>query len=250
MKQFLKGALGQLASWLIPKGSKSFYRIRDLFFTYPAEHLDRAVRFAQAEAETGHKYDRIIDIGAANGQTAAFFAKKFPQLMVECFEPNTEYRNELEAISKAHHNIKPHFIALGSEAATSSFYVTQNRVSSSLHEISPGPGMQESMAINRIENVKVATLDQMMDPGKTLIFKMDTQGSELNILRGGVETISRTKFVVLELMNHHMYADAAQYFEVDQWMRKHGFKLLDIIVTYRSARGLEEFDAIYVNLNE
>ena len=42
-----------------------------------------------------------------------------------------------------------------------------------------------------------------------------------------------------------MYKNACQYYEVDQFLREHSFRLADIVVTYRSPEGVNEFDALY-----
>lgn len=98
-----------------------------------------------------------------------------------------------------------------------------------------------------IKSANVSTLDEeMASVEKVLCLKLDVQGYELNVLQGGEITLQKTIFVLLEMNNHPYYAGGCQYFELDYFLRKRGFKLADIIVSYRSPeRRIEEYDAIY-----
>jgi hypothetical protein len=130
--------------------------------------------------------------------------------------------------------------------------VTSNNVSSSINELNTTeiekqpPVFQGWLAEEETENVRVSTLDdEFKDHESVLLIKLDTQGTELDVLRGGVETLRRTSFVLTEMNNHLMYKNACQYYEVDAFLRAQSFRLVDIVVTYRAAEGLNEFDALY-----
>jgi len=71
--------------------------------------------------------------------------------------------------------------------------------------------------------------------------------SELDILKGGVELLKRTKFVLTELNNHQLYKGACQYYEVDEFLRKQSFRLVNLVVTYHTNEEVQEYDALYEN---
>ena len=73
--------------------------------------------------------------------------------------------------------------------------------------------------------------------------------TEVDILEGGTETLTRTRFVLVEMNNHGLYKNTCQYYEVDELLRSRSFKLADIIVTYRGDDGVTEYDALYRNLS-
>ena len=98
--------------------------------------------------------------------------------------------------------------------------------------------------------VEVSTLDdEFKDSPGVLLIKLDTQGTELNVLKGGIEMLRKTRFVLTEMDNHQLYKNACQYYEVDDFLRNRSFKLVDIIVSYRGDDGMAEFDALYENVN-
>jgi hypothetical protein len=82
---------------------------------------------------------------------------------------------------------------------------------------------------------------------KVLLIKLDTQGTELDVLKGAADTLKRTLFVLSEMNNHDDYKHACKYYEVDEWLRQNGFTLADTITSYRNAGRMIEYDAIYIN---
>lgn len=77
--------------------------------------------------------------------------------------------------------------------------------------------------------------------------KLDTQGTELEILKGAEHVLSNTQYILTEMNNHQLYRGGCQYYQVDEYLRERGFKLMDLIITYRDQGRLSEYDAIYVN---
>ena len=71
-------------------------------------------------------------------------------------------------------------------------------------------------------------------------------GTELMILQNGTETLKKTQFVLTEVNNNTFYESTCQYHEVDAFLRSQGFKLADLVVTYRDSKyAVKEFDALY-----
>ncbi len=231
------------------KNERLYYYTKDLFFTNCAEHLFRAVAYIKKE-KVDQKFNLIIDIGAANGDTTLFFAKSFPYCKVFGYEPNlNEYTG---AKKKAEgHNIEFRNTALGEKADEGVLHITQNKLSSSLNEINSDEvslltiGMQSLIKETHTQTVIINTLDGDFAQEKNiLLMKIDTQGSEISILKGGQITLSKTKFILLEMNNHHIYKNTCQYFEVDQYLREQGFILTQIYAPWGDAN---EYDALYAN---
>jgi len=81
----------------------------------------------------------------------------------------------------------------------------------------------------------MTTLDEMVAKRKLKnidFIKIDTQGSELNILKGGKKTVDRAEFILLETQNLE-YNDKAPFTEdVIIAMKSYGFRLFDILETH------------------
>ncbi|HKO96134.1 MAG TPA: FkbM family methyltransferase [Pyrinomonadaceae bacterium] len=249
-------ANGLIALYLLPFkiSPKVFYYVKGVFFTSGTEHLYWATRYIKRH--TNIPADSIvIDVGGFDGATSLYFAREFPNQKVHCFEPNARMWTALDQIEAAHPQIIVRKLALGREKGEAVLHVTANDVSSSLNEISSEETertpleFQASMREEAQAKVPVSTLDdEFRDSRDILLMKLDTQGLELEILRSGLETLKKTRFILTEMDNHQLYKNACQYYEVDEFMRQHSFKLVDIVVSYRGDDGMAEYDALYQNV--
>jgi FkbM family methyltransferase len=89
----------------------------------------------------------------------------------------------------------------------------------------------DSFAIERTVVVPCKTLDTVSgELGASIAaLKLDTQGSELSILRGGIDTLHRTLALVeIEVEFTELYKGQPLFADVDRFMRERGFVLLDL----------------------
>jgi hypothetical protein len=122
-------------------------------------------------------------------------------------------------------------------------FVTNDSVSSSLLKVSE----VNEFRFEKTIPVKVSTLDTFFEDYEgVLLIKLDVQGAELNILKRGKETLSKTRLVLTEALNAKLYEGGCQYFELDELLRKSGFKMHSIFADYNYA-GTRYFDVLYVN---
>ena len=47
--------------------------------------------------------------------------------------------------------------------------------------------------------------------------------------------------------NHDLYKNTCKYYEVDEFLRAHSFRMIDLIVTYHTDEEVQEYDALYEN---
>jgi 2-O-methyltransferase len=231
--------------------TRLYHYVKDVFFTAGTEHLYRAIRHIKnrGAAPPG---SIIIDVGGFDGGTSIYFAEQFKDLEVYCIEPNSRMIPQLKEVEARRPQIHVKHMALGDKRGQARLHVTSNNVSSSINELNTAeigkqpPVFQGWLREETEEDIQVSTLDEeFKDQESVLLIKLDTQGTELNVLRGGTETLRKTGFILTEMNNHEMYKNACQYHEVDAFLRAHSFRLVDIVVTYRAAEGLQEFDALY-----
>jgi hypothetical protein len=73
------------------------------------------------------------------------------------------------------------------------------------------------------EEVEIDTLDNVLDRlniDKIDFLKIDIEGSEHLALKGGIESIKKTKNLMIEIMPENLW--------LIRWIKKLGFSLLDI----------------------
>jgi FkbM family methyltransferase len=231
--------------------TRLYHYVKDRFFTGSTEHLYRTIRHIKRRGPVPSG-SIIIDVGGFDGGTSLYFAEQFKDVDVYCIEPNSRMLPQLKRVEEREPRIHVKHMALGHARGRAHLHVTSNNVSSSINELNLAEiGKQPAvfqgwLKEEAAEQVPVSTLDEeFKDAPSVLLIKLDTQGTELDVLKGGTETLGKTGFVLAEMNNHEMYKNACQYYEVDAFLRAHSFKLVDIVVSYRAAEGVNEFDALY-----
>jgi FkbM family methyltransferase len=186
-----------------------------------------------------HNYPKVLkyftpqsylDIGVCKGHAISFILQQLPSLIkIEMIEANELHRPDLENISKQF-NIPFHIEVLSDEIKEVTFYLDGRGAGST------GPGNSYYLEdtphyLNTPSEVRITnTLDNIYDD--TFIFdliKMDTQGSELDIIKGGKNLISRTKAIILEENEFRYNFGAALHSEIKQYMESIGFVLVELL---------------------
>ena len=88
---------------------------------------------------------------------------------------------------------------------------------------------------NRIEaqEVELTTLDKISeeypDLKKPILLKIDTEGHELNVLRGSTALLQITDVVIAEVSIAKRFEDGYQFEDIVLFMKEHGFYLLGFL---------------------
>ncbi len=81
------------------------------------------------------------------------------------------------------------------------------------------------------------------------LMKLDVQGSELAIMKGGTETISRTNWICLEVSLVEYNDGAPGMKEVTEWLQNRGFELKDIVEYHFDRGNIFQLDLLFRNSN-
>lgn len=236
---------------------KSREKLYKEYFAYPSHfnngymHIERVIEIAKKEAAEGMDKKIIVDAGAASGIITTIFFQHFPSDNIYSFEPvqNTfqTLLKRVNGISGIHTRNK----ALGNSNCTMQINKASRITSSSLFPIDTNISndfLSVNLKADGDEMISVAKMDDELPSfSEVRIIKIDVQGYELEVLKGGVETLKRTHFILLEMQNHESYIGAPKYYDLDNFLRIRGFELFDIIPSIRLDDKLYEWDAIYRN---
>ena len=126
--------------------------------------------------------------------------------------------------------IFPYFV--GSESGEVAFKLYRDRGHSSAY--APNERYREhflgdAFAVEREIRVAARRLDDVYrdeDLSTPDYMKLDTQGSELDILRGGARLLEEVAFVEAEVEFTHIYQDQPLFFDVAKFLYERGFELL------------------------
>ena len=175
---------------------------------------------------------RIMDVGAnpVNRPAYADLAEA-GHADVHGFEPGAEAFRRLDQNKGPTEVYHPHAVGLGGSAM---FHVCENGSFSSLFapdapQIAALGHWQKSLTVTDRVPVKTVALDRIKDLPPPDMLKMDTQGAELDILKGGKAVLSQAVVIMPELRFFRLYQDEPMMGRVDQKLRDMGFMLHKIL---------------------
>ncbi len=209
-------------------------------------HIEKVIAVAQKLKSPG---EIIVDIGGSTGHTAILFSKAFHNVSIYVFEPVNESFRKLQETVNSIKNIMPINTAVGNFRGETKININDRISSSSLLDLNPalsGKTNEINFKTERSESVKVNLLDELIPTDKNvLIAKIDVQGYEMEVLKGGKNTLKRTKLIVIEVSNHTGYLHSTRYYEIDEFLRDLNFTLFDIFPSIHERGKLIEWDVIY-----
>ncbi len=198
----------------------------------------------------------IIDVGANDG----WFAKVVYRFLgketsVISFEPLKSMSQKLQVVASHFKHYKYESYALGSTNGVVEITEYSTSGLSSLKEIAPSYQYnQEHYLMNPICKypVNVVTLDWYLEENhieNPIILKVDTQGFEMEVLKGAAKALSsgKIKAVIIEVMTIQKYSSSALYNDIFDLLHSYGYVLFDLHQSYYEFnRMLSEFDCAFV----
>jgi FkbM family methyltransferase len=175
-----------------------------------------------------------IDAGAHVGQFIDLLRSSFADPRIHAFEPAPEPFARLTARYGGMPNVSLINAGLGISGGEISFNIFDNQtLNSFLPMLSSGKGTLGEPKLVRSISVPVYCLDEYsISAGLVRIdlLKIDTQGYELNILKGARQLLAQGKVraVLLELNFVPLYDRQVWAHEIFGFLHEHGFGLVDL----------------------
>jgi FkbM family methyltransferase len=190
----------------------------------------------------------VFDVGAHAGATVAEFCRTFASATVHSFEPNPEVFAELVAGVGSLPNVIANNIGLGSKTGSSIFVDNKSADMSSF--LPPGPDSWGEVLGRRA--LPISTLDEYCAARGVHcvdILKSDTQGYELEVLKGAAQAFARNQvhMVYVELIFNEMYEGMPRFDEVCRSLLDDRFRLVSIYDVYYQNGRASWTDALFIN---
>lgn len=210
-------------------------------------------RYADIKTRLSTESPTIVDGGANKGSTTALFVQQYREPAVHAFEPIPELAEHLRIRFAGRPNVTIHEAVMGAETKTIRFNIVNNLVSSSV--LNPSAINRSihgaKMDVSRVVEVPQVRLEDVLGPDCPVdLLKLDLQGYELEALKGCGSLLRRIKIITTEVEFVSLYDGQPLFAEIDIFLRKHGFRLLNLYELFTHPDGqLTSGDAVYLNSN-
>jgi FkbM family methyltransferase len=180
----------------------------------------------------------VLDIGGNTGDFFYSFKRVYPDSYIFIVEGNQECDKFLKQT-----NTKYLIRLLGKENGVCTFYRTRNNT------ICTGNSIYREITSNYSDDVvietleKIYTLDSIFKEENNFdLIKLDTQGSELDILQGGPKLCKKAKGILMEVSFIPYNKGAPLYKDVVKFMDEYGFMESDTLCKNAWVSKEMEFD--------
>lgn len=140
--------------------------------------------------------DTVFDVGANRGQSAVRLRRWYPHAELHCFEPGRDTFMHLQQTVNGWPRTFTHNLALDAEPGEGSMRAAERDDQAQLARAAP------AAAVSRVEVVEIDTLDavcQRLGTRSIDYLKIDTEGCDLNVLRGGWAMLQRDAVSIVEV---------------------------------------------------
>jgi FkbM family methyltransferase len=195
----------------------------------------------------------VLDIGANAGAFALTALKLYPQAHVHAFEPLPECVAALEKLHAQHPRLHIHAVGVGDQNGVVEFFRTPQNVSSSFLKPSTTYDQLTGVATALTSlPIQIRTLDAIAAEigfAEPMLVKIDVQGFEDRVLRGGAMTLRRAHAMLVETSSVPQYHGALTYKDIICALDDLGFEYAGVaerVVTSKRGRIVSE-DTLFVN---
>jgi FkbM family methyltransferase len=176
---------------------------------------------------TSRKIATVLDIGAHTGLFAITIRTVLPQAQIYCFEPLPDCFKALQARMTGKGNFAAFNVALGDSTGMVPFQRNDSTSSSSVLPMAElhTATFPHTRDVQTIE-IKMQRLDDAVQELKLiqpLMLKIDVQGYEERVLRGGEKTLGLADVVVVETSLEKLYDGQASFDDVYRFLVDRGF---------------------------
>jgi FkbM family methyltransferase len=171
----------------------------------------------------------VLDVGANIGQYASELRKHGYEGRLVSFEPLGAPFKNLSKFAAKYQNHNCLQVALGDADEKAQINVSENIVSSSLltvsHECVTACDASrrvgtETIQVRRLDTVR----DEVVKPSDRVHLKIDTQGTEREVLLGGAKTLEQVASIELELSLAPLYDNQPLFTEMCEFLELRAFR--------------------------
>ena len=213
------------------KFTQKFFLLFGLIVKRKKNYYDAKKNFFQSLKY--NKINSIIDVGAHEGNFMIEIIKKIPNMKVISFEPVKSSFKILNKNSEKYHNWKTYPYALGNmEQKTEINLSDYSEANSFLTITNELINFRPELKIIGKEVIHCKKLDNFFEEikfcEKPIMLKIDTQGYDLEVLKGAKETLKIIDFLFIEVSTAKVYENQPLFSDIINFVEKENFKVWSV----------------------
>lgn len=173
---------------------------------------------------SGFTPQRILDIGAHQGVVAKQMKSLWPNSDILMIEANPYLEDTLKNVG-----FRYKICLLGKENKTVPYYLTKKWLLSSGNSIYREMTPDYSDEFVDVLQLPMFKLDDILNDETFDLIKIDTQGSEIDILTGGLKVLKSVKYLIIECSLIEYNKGGNKIHDIFQFMTNNGLFMKDII---------------------
>lgn len=179
------------------------------------------------------RVNKVVDIGANEGQFALDASLAFTEAKFFCFEPLNDVFLRLSANVCSNKNITLYNVGLGAKNGVEYFNRNEYSPSSSILEMNDIHKDNFDFARNTtIEQVVIKCLDDYrveIKPDMQTLVKIDVQGYEDKVLDGGTVFLQDAGYILIEMSFRELYQGQKLYNDIYYRLMELGFEYMGCV---------------------
>jgi FkbM family methyltransferase len=189
--------------------------------------------------QLGFTPEFVVDVGAYEGYWTRDFLEVYPETKILMLEAQSSKEEKLKAVCREFNNAHYHIALLSPEDGKELSFIESETASHITGEVVDGA-----------KKLKGEALDQLLER-KQLPFpdflKLDVQGFELEVLKGGSKSVAHAQFCILEVSLLDLDG-TPMMLEVMNYMDGKGFQAYDICQFMRRPldQALYQIDLLFI----
>ena len=192
----------------------------------------------------------ILDIGAHTGQFHGWSKRVWPDVGVFMIEANPLHKDTLNKLAMVNGDSSL-IAALGDEVREVTFYTRSDKPQTEGNSYYKEHNYWDIPQLVQESKVILKRLDDIFEDDAVFdLIKVDTQGSELDILKGGKNLVSRASAIILEVSYIEYNEGAPSQQETLDYMKEIGFTEKMSIGEHYNGEEVVQKDLLFLRIGD
>jgi len=197
--------------------------------------------------DLGIEPNAILDIGAHSGQFYGWAKRVWPMCPIFMIEANPLHENQLASMT---FRMEDEYLiaALGDEEREVTFYTRSDKPHTEGNSYYKEHNYWDIPQLVQETKVTLQKLDNLFENDAVFdIIKVDTQGSEIDILKGGKDLVSKAQAIILEVSFIEYNEGAPTAEETIDYMNEIGFEERMSLGEHYDGETIVQKDLLFTN---